>query len=111
MESAGAPLLVHKQEEECEKTKWDTFVIEMKKLSSIAMPMVVVSVSHYLLRAVPMMMLGHLDELSLSSAAVANSLTNVTGFSLIVSSSFLLLRPFQFFIPSCFYLLLGFLYM
>ncbi|KAL0378034.1 UNVERIFIED_CONTAM: protein DETOXIFICATION 14 [Sesamum radiatum] len=33
--------------------------------------------------AVPMMMLGHLDELALSSASIATSLSTVTGYSLI----------------------------
>ncbi|KAH6820759.1 MATE efflux family protein [Perilla frutescens var. hirtella] len=64
-------------------TKWELFVVELKKVSYIAMPMVVVSVSQYLMRAASMMMLGHLGELALSSAAIATSLSNVTGFSLL----------------------------
>lgn len=56
---------------------------EIKKMIYIAMPMVVVTVSQNLLRVVSMMMVGHLGELSLSGAAVATSLTNVTGFSLL----------------------------
>lgn len=69
---------------ESEICKWDRFVEEMKKMSYIAMPMVLVTVSQNLLRVISMMMVGHLGELSLSSAAVATSLTNVTGFSLMV---------------------------
>ncbi|KAL8549891.1 hypothetical protein ACS0TY_008653 [Phlomoides rotata] len=65
------------------RTKWELFVAELNKLSYIAIPMVIVSVTQYLLRVVSMMMLGHLGELALSSAGVATSLTNVTGFSLL----------------------------
>lgn len=61
----------------------------MKKVSYMAAPMVAVSVSTYLLQVISMVMAGHLDELSLSSVAIATSLTNVTGFSLLVRSLFL----------------------
>ncbi|KAJ4868119.1 MATE efflux family protein [Raphanus sativus] len=56
----------------------------MKKVSYMAAPMVAVSVSQYLLQVISMVMAGHLDELSLSSVAIATSFTNVTGFSLLV---------------------------
>ncbi|CAG7903952.1 unnamed protein product [Brassica rapa] len=59
----------------------------MKKVSYMAAPMVAVSVSTYLLQVISMVMVGHLDELSLSSVAIATSLTNVTGFSLLVGFS------------------------
>ncbi|KZV53883.1 MATE efflux family protein 5-like [Dorcoceras hygrometricum] len=49
----------------------------------IALPMVIVSVTQYMVRAEALMMLGHLSELALSSASIACSFTNVTGFSLI----------------------------
>ncbi|GFY86760.1 MATE efflux family protein [Actinidia rufa] len=55
-----------------------------KKVGSIATPMVVVTVSQYLLQVVSMSMAGHLGEVSLSSTAIAASFTNVTGFSLLV---------------------------
>uniref|UniRef100_A0A161ZQS2 Protein DETOXIFICATION n=1 Tax=Daucus carota subsp. sativus TaxID=79200 RepID=A0A161ZQS2_DAUCS len=60
---------------------------EMKKVSYIAMPMVVTTVSQYMLRVISMMMIGHLGELSLSGASIATSLTNVTGFSLLFGMS------------------------
>ncbi|KAK3036530.1 hypothetical protein RJ639_030971, partial [Escallonia herrerae] len=63
---------------------WEGFVGELKKVSHIAMPMVVVTVSQNLVRVASMMMVGHLGELSLSGAAIATSLTNVTGFSLLL---------------------------
>ncbi|KAI3462569.1 hypothetical protein Pfo_019232 [Paulownia fortunei] len=45
--------------------------------------MIVVSISQFVLRLSPMFMLGHLSELSLSSASIATTFCNVTGFSLI----------------------------
>ncbi|KAF8113635.1 hypothetical protein N665_0047s0041 [Sinapis alba] len=56
----------------------------MKKVSFMAAPMVAVYLSQFLLQVISMVMAGHLDELSLSSVAIATSLTNVTGFSLLV---------------------------
>lgn len=73
-------------------SRWEVVVREIKKVSYIAMPMVVTAVSQNLLSVISMMMIGHLGELSLSSASIATSLANVTGFSLMVlllsSSSF-----------------------
>ncbi|XP_019173131.1 PREDICTED: protein DETOXIFICATION 14-like [Ipomoea nil] len=63
--------------------KREFFLEEMKKVSRIAIPMVLVTVSQHFVRVLPMMMLGHVSELSLSAAAVATSLTNVTGFIVI----------------------------
>lgn len=57
---------------------------EMKKLGYLAGPMVVVTLSQYLLQVVSIMMAGHLGELSLSSTGIAFSLANVTGFSLML---------------------------
>ncbi|CAB4304199.1 unnamed protein product [Prunus armeniaca] len=72
--------------EEDEKTwevTWGTFGRELRKEGFIAAPMVAVSVLQYLLQFVSIIMVGHLDQLSLSSVAIAISLTNVTGFSLL----------------------------
>lgn len=79
------------------------FIGELKEVSYIALPMIVVTVSQYLLRTSPMLMLGHLGELPLSSASIATSLCNVTGYSVLVSivsslypnldSSFFILQP------------------
>ncbi|XVF31725.1 hypothetical protein REPUB_Repub17cG0017000 [Reevesia pubescens] len=60
-----------------------TFVKELKKVSYMAAPMVVVSVSQYLLQVISLMMVGHIGELALSGIAIATSFTNVTGFSLL----------------------------
>ncbi|KAD1748758.1 hypothetical protein E3N88_42356 [Mikania micrantha] len=56
---------------------------EVKRSCYIALPMVVVMVSQNLLRVASMSMVGHLGELELAGTAVATSLTNVTGFSLL----------------------------
>lgn len=58
---------------------------ELKKVGTIAAPMVVASVLQYLLQVVSLVMVGHLNQLSLSSVAIATSLTNVSGFSVLVS--------------------------
>ncbi|CAH9086915.1 unnamed protein product [Cuscuta epithymum] len=65
----------------------EAFVGELKEVNRIALPMIVVTVSQYLLRTSPMLMLGHLGELPLSSASIATSLCNVTGFSLLYGMS------------------------
>ncbi|KAG8366682.1 hypothetical protein BUALT_Bualt17G0104900 [Buddleja alternifolia] len=57
---------------------------EMKRLGYVAGPMVAVTLSHYMLQVISLMMVGHLDELSLSSTALAISLASVTGFSLLL---------------------------
>jgi len=66
---------------------WDAFVEELRRVSRLAAPMMVVSVTLYLLQVVSMIMAGHLSELSLSGVSMATSFTNVTGFSLLVNSS------------------------
>ncbi|XP_009776774.1 protein DETOXIFICATION 3-like [Nicotiana tabacum] len=62
---------------------WDAVSQELKKTSRFMAPMVAVTVFQYLLQVVSVMMVGHLGELALSSVAIATSLTNVTGFSLL----------------------------
>ena len=64
---------------------WRVLFEEVKKLGSIAAPLVAVLLSQYLLQVISVMMVGHLGELSLSSTALAISLSNVTGFSILVS--------------------------
>lgn len=81
-------LLAKKSCQERPTTTWRSSLIEeLKKLISMAAPMVVVSVSQYLFQVVSVMMAGHIDELSLSGVALASSFTNVTGFSLLVNFS------------------------
>ncbi|XP_050273317.1 protein DETOXIFICATION 12-like isoform X1 [Quercus robur] len=63
---------------------WATFTEELKRLGSLAGPMVAVALSQYMLLIISMMMVGHLGELALSSTAIAISLSGVTGFSLLL---------------------------
>lgn len=65
------------------QTRWGTIAAELNRVNLIALPMIVVTLSQYLQRTSPIFMLGHLGELSLSSASIATSLSNVTGFSLL----------------------------
>ncbi|WMV14816.1 hypothetical protein MTR67_008201 [Solanum verrucosum] len=74
--------LVNLEKEDVAVTE-KVFVEEVKETSRIALPMIVVTVSQYLLRVSPMIMLGHLGELSLSSASIATSFSNVTGYSVL----------------------------
>lgn len=73
--------------DETGKWGWMKMREELKKVGTIAAPMVVASVLQYLLQVVSLVMVGHLNQLSLSSVAIATSLTNVSGFSVLVSRS------------------------
>lgn len=75
--------------------RWADYGHEIKKMTVIALPMVVVALLPYLMQMVAVIMVGHVDELSLSSLAIATSLTNVTGFSLLVSISFKIMLCLQ----------------
>ncbi|KAJ8747764.1 hypothetical protein K2173_010031 [Erythroxylum novogranatense] len=57
---------------------------EVKRVCYIAGPMVAVTLSQYLLQVICMMMVGHLDELSLSSTAIAISLSSVSGYTVLL---------------------------
>ncbi|KAL3844908.1 hypothetical protein ACJIZ3_002311 [Penstemon smallii] len=76
------PLLLPENSESESRKEWN-FGADLNKVTRIALPMMVVTVSQYLLRISPLFMLGHLGELSLSSASIATSLANVTGYSVI----------------------------
>ncbi|KAL6512971.1 hypothetical protein OROHE_019761 [Orobanche hederae] len=63
--------------------KWGEFGQELKRVSYIAAPMVAVAVLQYLVQVVTIVMGGHLGQTKLSAIAIATSLTNVCGFSLL----------------------------
>ncbi|XP_068638065.1 protein DETOXIFICATION 12-like [Aristolochia californica] len=73
-----------KEEEIYGRLRWSTFAEEVKRLGYLAGPMVTVTLFQYLQQVISLMMVGHLSELSLSSAAIATSLSGVTGFSLLL---------------------------
>ncbi|XAR50239.1 hypothetical protein NMG60_11004509 [Bertholletia excelsa] len=57
---------------------------ELKKQVKLAGPLVVVSFLQYSLQMISVMFIGHLGELSLSSASLAISFAEVTGFSFLM---------------------------
>jgi hypothetical protein len=63
---------------------WDIYMKEMKRICYISGPMVAVILSNKLLQVVSIMIVGHLGELYLSSAALSISFICVTGFSFLV---------------------------
>ncbi|KAL4612418.1 hypothetical protein ACB092_08G197000 [Castanea dentata] len=73
-----------KRKPETPSLTWVTFTGELKRLGFLAGPIMVVTLSQYLLQVISLMMVGHLDELALSSTALAISLSAVTGFSLLL---------------------------
>ncbi|KAL5722070.1 hypothetical protein ACHQM5_005637 [Ranunculus cassubicifolius] len=79
--------LLMKSEEDWKWKKvitWEVLREEVVKVGYLAGPMVAVTLSQYLLQVISTMMVGHLGELALSSAAMATSFTGVTGFSLLL---------------------------
>uniref|UniRef100_K3ZMK7 Protein DETOXIFICATION n=1 Tax=Setaria italica TaxID=4555 RepID=K3ZMK7_SETIT len=88
-EAAPPPLLLlgegHDDHEEEEASWWMVWAREAGRVGYVAAPMVVVSLSQFGVQVSSNMMVGHLPgELPLSSAAIATSLANVSGFSLLV---------------------------
>ena len=64
---------------------WRDLAREAGKVGYVALPMAAVSVSQYAVQVASNMMVGHLPGvLPLSASAIATSLANVTGFSLLV---------------------------
>ncbi|XP_057868185.2 protein DETOXIFICATION 16 isoform X3 [Cryptomeria japonica] len=57
---------------------------ELKKQCWIAGPMVSVNLLQFSLRVISVMLVGHLGELALSSASIATSFANVSGFTLLM---------------------------
>lgn len=70
--------------EERKRISWDVYMKEMKTICHTSVPMVAVISSQYLLQVVSIMIVGHLGELYLSSAALSISFAGVTGFSFLV---------------------------
>ncbi|PSR89466.1 Protein DETOXIFICATION like [Actinidia chinensis var. chinensis] len=77
-----SPLCEKSNEEWCDVSK--STIVELKKQVHLAGPLVVVSLLQYSLQMISVMFIGHLGELSLSSASMATSFAGVTGFSLMM---------------------------
>ncbi|CAL5412275.1 unnamed protein product [Camellia sinensis] len=78
--------LIGKQNKEWD---WDASktIEELKKQVWLGGPLVVVSLLQYSLQMISVMFIGHLGELSLSSASMAISFAEVTGFSFLMGTS------------------------
>jgi len=74
--------------------RWRVFGEEVKRVGYLAGPMIGVILSQYFLQIISMVMVGRLGKLALSSTAIAISLCNVSGFSVIVSLFFLISHSF-----------------
>ncbi|XP_061351411.1 protein DETOXIFICATION 12-like [Gastrolobium bilobum] len=83
-DSLLAKEIEQKTESEKQRVTWNGFSQEIKRICHIAGPMVAVTSCQYLLQVVSTMMVGHLGELYLSSAALAISIAGVTGFSFLM---------------------------
>ncbi|XP_074569711.1 protein DETOXIFICATION 16-like [Curcuma longa] len=59
-------------------------VAEVKRLLSLAGPLIATSLLQYCIQVISVMFVGHLSELSLSGASMATSFANVTGFSVLL---------------------------
>lgn len=59
-------------------------MVELKRQMQLAGPLVVVSFLQYSFQMISVMFVGHLGDLSLSSASMATSFAGVTGFSYMV---------------------------
>ncbi|CAH9107403.1 unnamed protein product [Cuscuta epithymum] len=78
----GLPLL--KVGEEGGRTGLGSVWAEVKRLGYLAGPMAAVTFSQYLFTIIPVMIVGHLGELFLSSTSIAISIAGVTGFSFLL---------------------------
>lgn len=63
---------------------------EVKRQLCLAGPLIGVSLLQYSLQVISIMFVGHLSELSLSSASIATSFASVTGFSVLVRTYFII---------------------
>lgn len=59
-------------------------IVELKRQMQLAGPLVLVSFLQYSFQMISVMFVGHLGDLSLSSASMATSFAGVTGFSYMV---------------------------
>ena len=74
-------------EEETKKRWWQKVldVEEAKKQVLFSLPMILTNVFYYLITLVSVMFAGHLGELELAGATLANSWATVTGFAFMVT--------------------------
>ncbi|KAM0838698.1 hypothetical protein ACQ4PT_060807 [Festuca glaucescens] len=88
--SSEAPLLLPRESSRNETGRrwWRDAVEESGRLVALAAPMIAVALLQLMMQLISTVMVGHLGEVALAGAAIANSLTNVFGFSILVSSRY-----------------------
>ncbi|XP_047048404.1 protein DETOXIFICATION 12-like [Lolium rigidum] len=85
--SSEAPLLLPRESSRNETTGrrwWREAVDESGRLVALAAPMIAVALLQLMMQLISTVMVGHLGEVALAGAAIANSLTNVFGFSILI---------------------------
>ncbi|XP_020160683.2 protein DETOXIFICATION 12 [Aegilops tauschii subsp. strangulata] len=80
--SSDAPLLAARWEEPGSTSR--RWCREAAQLAGLAAPMVVVMLLQVTMQFISTVMVGHLGDVALAGAAIANSLTNVSGFSVLI---------------------------
>lgn len=83
-DSDGELHQVEKVEEKGCFYRGEEIIEEAKRQVCLAGPLIGVSLLQYSLQVISIMFVGHLGELSLSSASMATSFASVTGFSVLV---------------------------
>ncbi|KAI5012114.1 hypothetical protein ZWY2020_024248 [Hordeum vulgare] len=63
---------------------WREAAEESGRLAALAAPMIAVALLQLMMQLISTVMVGHLGEVALAGAAIANSLTNVSGFSVLI---------------------------
>ncbi|GJN38476.1 hypothetical protein PR202_gb27519 [Eleusine coracana subsp. coracana] len=62
---------------------WGEATAEAGRLAALAAPMIAVALLQLMMQLISTIMVGHLGEIPLAGAAIASSLTNVTGLSVL----------------------------
>ncbi|ONL94292.1 Protein DETOXIFICATION 12 [Zea mays] len=63
--------------------RWAEATAEAGRLAALAAPMIAVALLQLMMQVISTIMVGHLGEVPLAGAAIAGSLTNVSGFSVL----------------------------
>ncbi|XP_057968566.1 protein DETOXIFICATION 19-like [Malania oleifera] len=69
------------------KNYWKKVLVEAKRQVLFSLPMILTNVSYYAILLVSVMFAGHLGNLQLAGATLANSWATVTGFALMIGLS------------------------
>jgi len=94
-----AATLLEESEKERENRRWCNKVLDMEEAKHqllFSLPMILTNMFYYLITLVSVMLVGHLGELELAGATLANSWFSVTGVAVMVLHSFLPLIAFLF---------------